>query len=131
VTLGDIALLRAQSGDVAEALKRHKEKLGVGRDLGDIDLIANAQFDLARIDLMEERISEARARLAESWEINLRLGRADGIAFVGSLYGRLLLSTDPAQASNILRTARDAFQLLGWAQEVAELDALLATAEQA
>jgi tetratricopeptide (TPR) repeat protein len=125
VTLGDVARLRAQSGDVAGALKLHEERLGIMRTLGDINEIAAAQFDLASLYLKEGQKEEARARLAESWQINVKIGRADGIAFVGALYGQLLLATDPSQAITILQTAREAFQRLGRTQQAGEIEAFL------
>ena len=101
------------------------ERLETNRRLGDIDGIAAAQYELADLDLRQERPAEALERLAESWKLFSRIGRADGIAFVGQFYGPLLASTDPSRALEILRTSRDAFQLLGMTTEVAQTDELI------
>ncbi len=100
------------------------------RQLGDVDGIAAAQFDLANLDVGAQRFDEARARLAEAWQIFLQIGRADAIAAVGFLYGQLLASTDRAQALTILRTSRDASQRLGWTQQVDQINALLQSLEE-
>jgi hypothetical protein len=130
MTIGEVALLRAQGGDVPGALKLHEEKLQLGRQLGDIDLIASAQYDLAMLDLNQERPTEALERLAESWDINLRFGRADGVAVVGQLYGQLLAAADRSRALEVLRTSREAFRLLKRTAKVNELDELIQRLER-
>jgi tetratricopeptide (TPR) repeat protein len=125
VTLGDVAQLRAQAGDVAGALKLHEEKLQICRQLGDISEVANAQYYLAGLDHEQGNTSRALDRLAESWEINLRIGRADAIAFVGQFYGQLLAPTDRPRALEILRRSRDAFELLGMTAKVAGMDQVI------
>jgi hypothetical protein len=110
---------------VSGALKLQLERLEVDRQLGDVEGIAGAQYDLANLDVEENRFDEARARLSEAWQILLQIGRADAIAIVGSRYGQLLAATDRTQALTILRTSREAFQRLGWTQQLGELDALL------
>jgi hypothetical protein len=125
VTLGDIAQLRAQAGDLAGARQAQSERLEVNRRLGDVDGIAAAQFDLAQLDLAEDQPQQALVRLQESWEISTRIGRADAIAFVGMFYGQLLIPTDRPRAISILQTSRGAFQKLGMAPYVSQLDDLL------
>lgn len=111
VTLGDVARWRAQAGDVSGALKLH-------------------QYDLALLDLKQEKPAEALERLAESWNLLCRIGRAEGIANVGWRYGQLLAEAEPSRALEILRTSRDAFRLLGMAAEVNETDELIRRLEQ-
>jgi tetratricopeptide (TPR) repeat protein len=125
MALGDIARLRSQAGDVAGAREYQTQKLEIQRALGDPAGIANAQFYLASLDLDENRPDNALSRLVESWEINLRIGRADGIAFVGQFYGLVLAGTDRAKAVSVLRTSQDAFQRLGMTAEAEELAGLL------
>ncbi|HYU31144.1 MAG TPA: hypothetical protein VEW48_03200 [Thermoanaerobaculia bacterium] len=130
VALGDVARLRARGGDVAGALKLHEEYLKVSRQLGDIEAIAGAQNDLAQLELKQGNRVGALERLAESWNLVCRIGRADGIAVVGQLYGQLLAETDPSRALEILRTSREAFRVLGWTAEVNEVDELIGKLEQ-
>jgi tetratricopeptide (TPR) repeat protein len=130
VRLGDIAILRMKSGDLPEAQELFREKLSIVEQLGEVGEVANAQFYLAILALQQDYQAEALERLAESWEINSRIRRADGIAFVGQLYGQLLSQTDPPRALEILRTSRDAFQLLGSTAQVTELDELIQRLEQ-
>ncbi|MES1245196.1 MAG: CHAT domain-containing protein [Acidobacteriota bacterium] len=125
VTLGDVARLRAQSGDVSGALKLHEESLQINRELGDVEGIANAQYALAGLELEQGNLSQVLERLAESWDIISRLGHAQAISVCGSFYGQLLAATEPLRAKEILRTSRDASQLLGRAAEVAKMDVLI------
>lgn len=130
VALGDVARLRAQSGDVSGALSLQMERLETNRRLGDVDGIAAAQYDLAVLELKQERPAEALERLAESWDLFCRINRVDFMAVCGALYGQLLATTDPSRALEILRASRDAFQLLGRAAKVKELDELIRKLEQ-
>jgi hypothetical protein len=125
VTLGDIARLRAQAGDVDDAHKLKRENLEISRGLGDLDCVANSQFFLAQLELQKGRSEDALPRLAESWDINCRIGRADGIAIVGAFYGQLLIPTDRPRAISILQTSRAAFQKLGMTPYVGQIDDLL------
>jgi hypothetical protein len=99
------------------------------RELGDLDGIANAQFYLASLDLKENRPDDALSRLAESWDILLKIGRADGIAAVGQLYGQVLASTDRAKAVSVLRTSLEAFQRLGMTAQAEKVAGLLKSLE--
>lgn len=130
VTLGDVARLRAQAGDAAGALKLHEEMLAISRQLGDIEAIAGAQYALAGLDWNQGNRSQALERLAESWDIFRRIGRVDAIAFVGEFYGFLFAESDPVCALKVLRTSREAFQLLGMDAEVNEVTALIQKLEE-
>jgi hypothetical protein len=99
--------------------------LEVFRRLGDVSSVAATQYDLAQLDLAEDQPQQALSRLAESWEISCRIGRADGIAFVGNLYGQLLIPIDRPRAISILQTSREAFLKLRVTQQVGELDEIL------
>jgi len=129
VTLGHIARLKAQAGDVAEARDFQEQALEIMRRLNDLDGIANAQFYLASLDLQENRRTEALTRLAETWESILKIGRAEGIAAVGLFYGQLLVGSDRGKAISVLRTSQEAFQRLGMMEEVAEVSGILKSLE--
>ena len=129
VTLGDISRLRSQAGDLSGARDFQEQSLEISRRLDDLDGIANAQFYLASLDLKDSPLAEVLARLAESWEINVKIGRADGIAFVGRFYGQLLAGSDRDQAISVLRSSQEAFQRLGMTGEVAEVAGILNSLE--
>jgi hypothetical protein len=78
---------------------QHK-RLEVSKQLGDLDGIAKANWDLAQIDLVREDYQSACPRLVESFQILRQLRRPDGIAIVGVTLGQLLLAaglTDEAR----------------------------------
>ena len=62
------------------------------KQLGDLDGIAAAHWDLAQIDLARQDYQSATPRLFESFQITRQLQRADGIATVGTTLGALLLA---------------------------------------
>ena len=124
-TLGDIARLRAQAGDVAEARRLNEERLEIQRSLGDLGEIAAALFDLAQIDLGEEKLADAAPRLAESWSLFNKIGRADGIAIVGQLLGSLLASAGLPQARDVLLSSKEAFLKLGMDSEASAVDKMI------
>ncbi len=127
IAIGDVARLKAQSGDVAGARERQDERLTVNRGLGDIDGIAAALFNLAQLDLMEEKHVAALPRLLESFALNTRLGRADGIAIVGSVLGQLLAAAGRAEARSVLDQSREAFLRLEQAEPAREIEMILAS----
>jgi tetratricopeptide (TPR) repeat protein len=122
VTLGDIARLRAQAGDVAEARRLQSERLDVHRQQGELDGIANTLYDLAGLDLDEDKYEDAASRLTESWSINNKIGRADGIAFVGQLFGSVLVAMGDPRARDVLQSSKKAFLLLGMDAKANEVD---------
>lgn len=129
LTLGAIARLRSQVGDAAGARAFQMQYLGLMRELNDLVGIANAQYYLAGLDIEENRPDDALPRLGESWNIVFKIGRADGIAFVGKLYGQLLATTDQSKAISVLRTSLEAFQRLGRTEEVADVVGILKSLE--
>jgi tetratricopeptide (TPR) repeat protein len=125
VTLGDIARLKIEGGETAEARRLYEEILTTYRELGDVDSSANSLYYLANLDLQAGNVEAASARLAESWAINVKLNRADGIAVVGRLYGQVLAAGQRLpEAREVLQRSEAAFRLLGWtdpADQVAEV----------
>jgi hypothetical protein len=73
-----------------------RTRLQVNERLGDLDGIAAANWDLAKIDLARQDYQSAYTRLTESFQILHHLQRADGIAVVGSVLGELLLAAGHA-----------------------------------
>jgi hypothetical protein len=61
-------------------LSLQRKRLELNRQLGNLDGIAGADFDLARIDLAREDYMAAIVRLAESFQIYGRLQKSDGMA---------------------------------------------------
>ena len=100
--------------------------LDVNRQLGDLDGIAAADWDLARIDLARENYQSALPRLVESFQINRRLQRPDGIATVGAPLGQLLMAAGQTdQARQVLEASLAAAAKLGWTDMVQRINQLL------
>jgi hypothetical protein len=129
VTLGDIARLKAQAGDVQGARQLLAERLEVNRRLGDMAEIAAALFSIAQLDLAEGQTAEAGSRLAESWPLLVRLNRVDGIAVVGEVYGGLLANQGDAAAIDVLRRSQAAYDRLGQTERAGEIGRIVSDLE--
>ena len=106
--------MKAQAGDVRGARALQEERLEAVRQLGDVGSVANALYDLARLDLSEEAYQKAQERLAEAWPLILRLGEVRGIADVGTLLGRLLVLAEQRDAAlEVLSRAQEAWAVMG------------------
>jgi hypothetical protein len=97
----------------------------VNRQLGDLDGIAAASWDLARIDLARQDHEQALPRLTEAFDILGHLQRPDGIAVTGITLGQLLLDAgQTGQARQVLASSLAAAARLGWtdmAQRISDL----------
>ncbi|MBI3269775.1 MAG: CHAT domain-containing protein [Planctomycetes bacterium] len=125
VTLGDIARIKVARGQVDEALKLQEERLHVNEALGDQDGQAAALWDRAQIRLSRQE-GGAIEDLVRSCKIFEAIGRAEGIAVVGSLLGRILAllgRRDPAR--HMLERSCAALRQLGREDEAKELVAII------
>jgi tetratricopeptide (TPR) repeat protein/CHAT domain-containing protein len=125
VVLGRIADILVQKGDRGAARALQDERLETNRGLADADGIGAALWDMAQLDLAERKIDDAIPRIMDAYGIVARLGRAEGIAVIGRLFGQILVANDKsAEARVVLQRSADAFRKLGReadAQEVEEL----------
>jgi tetratricopeptide (TPR) repeat protein len=126
LTWGRIADIAYRRGDYDGAAELQRKRLEVNRQLGNLDGIAAAQWDLARIDLTRKDYEAALPRLLESFPILGRLQRPDGIAMVGSTLGQLLIAAGQAdQARQVLGDSLAAAAKLGWTDLVQQINELL------
>ncbi|MPY34371.1 CHAT domain-containing protein [Streptomyces adustus] len=126
VTWGQIADIYEQRGKADEALELQLKRLQVSEQLGDMDGIAAANWDLARIDLNRQDRDAAVPRLVISFQLLLKLQRPDGLAVVGTVLGQLLLAADErVQARQVFQTSRAAAAEIGLSDVVDQLDELL------
>ena len=101
-------------------------RLEANKQLGDLDGIAGASWDLARIDLAREDYQSALPRLIESFQINGRLQRPDGIATVGMALGQLLMAAGHADlARQVLGDTLAAATKIGWTDQIQQINELL------
>ena len=126
VTWGNIAHIAHQRGDLEEAAELQRRRLEVNRQLGDLDGIAAASWDLAQIDLARQDYQAAFPRLAEAYQAFSRLQRPDGVAVVGSTLGQLLTAAgQPGQARQVLTASRNAATKIGMADLAQQISDLL------
>ncbi|MFF4270439.1 CHAT domain-containing protein [Streptomyces sp. NPDC001536] len=126
ITWGQIANIVEQRGKVDEALELQLKRLEVNEQLGDMDGIAAANWDLARIELSRRDLNAAVPRLVTSFQLLLKLQRPDGIAVVGATLGQLLLAAgEHGQARQIFQTSRAAAAKIDMSDVVDQLDELL------
>ncbi|MEV0193552.1 CHAT domain-containing protein [Kitasatospora purpeofusca] len=128
ITWGKIADILERRGEVDEAVELQLKRLEVNEQLGDIDGIASANWDLAQIDLDRGDLQTAVPRLMTSFQYFVELQRPDGIAVVGLTLGRVMLASGArAQARHVLQACRDAAAVIGAADIVSRADELMGT----
>jgi hypothetical protein len=124
VTLGDIARLRAQQGEVEEALRLHQERLAVNRRLSNLEGQASAMWDIAQIELGQDNIGQAAPLIVEAYQICDRINRLEGICIIGMTLGQLLIANDRRdQGLAVLRRSEEDFRRM---QRHSEADAVAA-----
>ncbi|MFO1421627.1 MAG: CHAT domain-containing protein [Candidatus Competibacteraceae bacterium] len=126
VTLGDIARIKVSKGEVDEALKLHQEMLTVFQALGDVGEKAHTLWSIAQIEIQKKDYENALPRLLESYAILLKLGRLDGIIYVGLDLGQFLCAIgEKEQGAAVLSRSRDGFRKLGQEAQARQVQALL------
>ena len=114
ITWGRIAHIAAAQGDLDTAVELQERRLEANRGLGNLDGIAAALWDLASIDLQRENFEAALPRVAEAYGLLARLGRAEGLAVVGSVHGQFLVAGGQVgEGVVVLQRAADAYRKLG------------------
>ena len=95
------------------------------RKLDDADGIANSLWGLAQLGLAEQKVEEAAQRIAEAYRIVLDIGRAEGIAAIGMIYGQLLAPEMPDKALTVLRRSAEMFRKLGLEEPAMKAEKLI------
>ena len=126
IVLGDIARIKVSKGEVDEALKLHQDRLTVFEALGDVDGKAHTLWSIAQIEMQKKDYPNAFQHLQESYAILLKLGRLDGIIYVGLDLGQLLCAGGAKEEGMaILSRSRDGFRKLGQEALARQVQALL------
>jgi hypothetical protein len=111
---------------VDQALKLHQEQLAIAEALGDLDGVANTLWSIAQIELHEQHFQQAFERLADSYAINLKLGRLDGICYVGLDFGQLLCAAGQREEGlAVLERSRDGFAQLGRSEKARYVQSII------
>ena len=127
MTLGDIAGILVDKGEVEQALILHQERIQVFESLGDLSEKAQTLWGIAQIEIEKQDWQNAFSHLEESYQINLNLGRLDGIAWVGIDLGQLLCMADQVERGlAILNRSLEGFQKLQRADYVQQVQQLIA-----
>jgi hypothetical protein len=91
-----------------------------------LDGIANTLWSLARIDLQREDYQAAFERLTKSYDILLKLGRLDGICWVGLDLGQLLCRCGRGkEGKELFKGSEEGFLKLGRADLAEQVRKLL------
>ncbi|WP_245697797.1 CHAT domain-containing protein [Streptomyces phaeochromogenes] len=131
IAWGQIADILQQQGKADEALELQLKRLEVNEQLGDMEGIAAANWDLAQIDLSRQDLAAAAPRLITSFQLFLKLQRPDGIAVVGTVLGQLLLAAgERRRARQMFQTSRAAAAKIGFTKAIDQLDELLKATEE-
>jgi hypothetical protein len=92
----------------------------------DADGIGATLWDLAQLDLMEQKIGDAVPRIFEAYQIMSKLGRAEGIAVIGTVAGQILEANErPDEARRVLRRSAEMFRKLGRTGDTQETEDLI------
>jgi tetratricopeptide (TPR) repeat protein len=126
LAMGKIADILLQKGDPIAARHLQEERLETHQQMADSDGTANALWNLAQIDLAERKIGDAVPRIVEAYNINSKLGRADGIAVVGMVLGQILAAGGQLEAARlVLQRSAEMFLKLGQEKHAEEAEDLI------
>ncbi|TWB29656.1 hypothetical protein FBZ88_10378 [Nitrospirillum bahiense] len=138
VTMGKIADILTTRGQTDEALRIHlNERLPVAQQTQDLDSLAHIRFSCATIRLRRGGLQNGEAatiaeECAESYDLYQRIGRADGVAVVGALFGQILAAAGQTEeALSVLDQAADAYTTLGESQHVEHIRTIQASIRKA
>ncbi len=101
-----------------------EKQLEAARRRDDFETIARLQWMLAQSEMQNGELPMAFARVMESYELNRKMGRIDGVCVTGLIAGQLMLGGGQlTRAREILTEVRDGFIKLGQqrGQQQAEL----------
>ena len=91
-----------------------------------MDGIANAQWDLALLELRRGQGDRARPRIEQAWSLFRRTGRVEGIAIIGSTLGPILHNAGELdRAREVLTLAARCWRKLGREAKARELEGLV------
>jgi len=104
-----------------------ESQLQAARQRDDYATIAQLLWKLAQYDLQRDDVPMALSRLLESYELNQRLGRLDGVCAVGLVVGQMLASGGQWQRGReVLVEVREGFRKLGQPRGQQQAEKLIA-----
>ncbi|MGE0680185.1 MAG: CHAT domain-containing protein [Candidatus Binatia bacterium] len=137
VTMGQIADILQQRGEMEEALRIHlEERLPTALVMQDLDSIAHIRFSCAQIRLSRRETWQSELQtiyeeLAESFAIYQKIQRIDGIAVVGQLLGQILaMGGLRDEALTVLEQSARAYEKMQQTSQAEQVRALLRHVEK-
>ena len=127
VTLGKIAQIHQARGELDQALELNEQRRPIAEMLRDINGLAhihflNAQIRLERGDHERGALQAIYEDLAAAYELNIKLGRPDGIGGVGSILAQVMaMGGLKDEVPVVLNTAEAAFRKLGNPEGIAHI----------
>jgi tetratricopeptide (TPR) repeat protein len=126
VVMGDIARLKADKGEVEEALRLQTERLETNRRLGDLDSQAATLWDIAQIELGRGDITKAAPLIAEAYAIVDQTGRLEGICAIGEVFGQILIAAGQREEGlAVLHRSEEGFRRMGRTANAEQIAALI------
>lgn len=104
-----------------------ESQLQAARQRDDHATTAQLLWKLAQHDLQRDDVPMALSRLLESYELNQRIGRLDGVCAVGLVVGQMLASGGQWQSGReVLVEVREGFRKLGQPRGQQQAEKLIA-----
>jgi hypothetical protein len=126
VAMGKIADILTKKGDRVKARSLREDRLQIHRQMDDRDGIANALWDLSQLDLAEQKTGDAIPRIIVAYAIVERLGRAQGIAVIGTVFGQILAAQgEPDVARRVLQRSAEMYRVMGLTNDAQAVEELI------
>ena len=126
VVLGDIARLKADKGEVEEALRLHQKRLEVYERLGYLAGQAATLWDIAQIERRRGDITKAAPLIAEAYAIVDQIGRLAGICAIGEVFGQILIAAGQREEGlAVLLRSEEGFRRMGRVANAEQIAALI------
>ena len=94
--------------------------------MADPDGIAKPLGALSQLDLAERNIGDAIPRIIEAYAIVERLGRAEGIAVIGTAFGQILaVQEESDEARRVLRRSAEMYRMMGLTNDARAVEELI------
>ena len=131
VCQGKIADILQARGQLDEALALHTQRLQANQQLENKDGIAATLWSIARIELAQGNLEVAAPKIAKAYSLVSEMGRLEGIAVIGRLFGQLLVRNgQPEIGLAVLQRSLDGFRQLGREQSAQQTEKLLKQAQE-
>jgi len=132
VCQGKIANILQARGQLDEAMERlQQHALPTFERLGDRDSIAATLWGIAQIQIAQDNLEAAAPKIVEAYSLVSEMGRLEGIAFIGQIFGQLLIAHGhPEEGLIVLQRSIDGFRQLGREDNAHQTEEILTAAKE-